>query len=127
VTRIAVACTALLLLLASAAQAAPAPGAPGARHTWTPADKHGFGTATQLGSHTWFTLRSAELTEIYYPDLGTPSFRQLEFAVTDGKSFIDRETDADVTSRVSAMPGSLTFEQVTRTTPWRASSPRTRS
>jgi glucoamylase len=119
VTRIAVLASALLLLLASGAQAAPAPGAPGDRHTWTAADKHGFGTAAQLGSRTWFTLRSAELTEIYYPDLGTPSFRQLEFAVTDGRSFIDRETDEHVTSRVTAIPGSLTFKQVTQTSRWR--------
>ena len=51
---------AVLLALAAPAQAAPpAPGAPGGRHTWTAADKHGFGTATQLGSRTWFTRRSA--------------------------------------------------------------------
>jgi Glucodextranase, domain N len=49
-------------VLAAPAQAAPpAPGDPGDRHTWTAADKHGFGTATQPGSHTRFTLRSAEL------------------------------------------------------------------
>jgi glucoamylase len=122
VTRIASALLAVVLALALAASAqaaAPAPGAPGERHTWTAADKHGFGTSTQLGSHTWFTLRSAELTEVYYPDLGTPSLRQLEFVVTDGRSFIDRETGPNVTSRVTAIPGSLTFKQVTRTARWR--------
>lgn len=98
---------ALTLVTASTALAAPpAPGAPGDRHTWTAADKHGFGTATQLGSRTWFTLRSAELTEIYYPDLGTPSLRQLEFVVTDGKRFADRETGPGVSSRVEPIPGS---------------------
>src|ERR687895_1505706 len=102
-TRFLLAALALTLLTASTALAAtPAPGAPGDRHTWTAAGKHGFGTATQLGSRTWFTLRSAELTEVYYPDLGTPSLRQLEFVVTDGRSFIDRETGANVTSRVTA-------------------------
>jgi glucoamylase len=120
VTRIAVLATALLLLLcAEALGDRPAPGAPGERHTWTAADKHGFGTATEPGSRAWFTLRSAELTEIYYPDLGTPSFRQLEFAVTDGRGFIDRETDEDVSSEVTAIPGSLAFKQVTRTSRWR--------
>jgi glucoamylase len=111
---------AVLLALAAPAQAAPpAPGAPGDRHTWTAADKHGFGTATQLGSRTWFTLRSAELTEVYYPDLGTPSLRQLEFVVTDGKRFVDRETGPGVSSRVEPVPGSLTFRQVTETRRWR--------
>jgi glucoamylase len=111
---------ALLCALAAPAQAdRPAPGAPGDRHTWAAADKHGFGTATQLASHTWFTLRQAELTEVYYPDLGTPSLRQLEFVVTDGRRFIDRETGPGVSSRVEAIPGSLTFRQVTQTRRWR--------
>ena len=69
----------VLAVLASAvpAQAArpPAAGAPGVRHTWAPADKHGFGTAHQLGGHAYFTLRQASLSEVYYPDLSTPAFR----------------------------------------------------
>ena len=63
----------------------PAPGAPGAIHTWAPADKHGFGSAEQLASKAWFTLRQGSLSEIYYPDLSTPAFRGLQFAVSDGK------------------------------------------
>ncbi len=111
---------ALTLVTASTAVAAPPPaGAPGDRHTWTAADKHGFGTATQLGSRTWFTLRSAELTEVYYPDLGTPSLRQLEFVVSDGQRFVDRETGPGVSSRVEPIPGSLSFRQVTETRRWR--------
>ena len=47
----------------------PAPGAPGAVHRWAPADKHGFGTAHQLDSKAWFTLRQGSLSEIYYPNL----------------------------------------------------------
>ena len=90
----------LLVVLAVCAMApkadarAQAPGAPGDPHTWAPADKHGFGTATALASNVWFTLRDAELSEAYYPDLGTPSLRGLEFAVTDGRTFLDRETGA---------------------------------
>ena len=105
---------------AVAAEAKPqAPGAPGDVHTWAPADKHGFGTAHDLDSRVWFTLRAAELTEAYYPDLGTPSLRDLEFAVTDGRSFIDRETDPGVETRVWALPGSLIFHQTTSTDRWR--------
>ncbi len=107
-------------LLPALAHAKPqAPGAPGEAHTWAPADKHGFGTAHDLQSQVWFTLRAAELTEVYYPDLGTPSLRDLEFAVTDGSSFIDRETDAGVETRVVPVPGSLAFQQVTSTERWR--------
>jgi len=43
--------------------------------TWTPADKHGFGTATSLASKVWFSLEHGELTDVFYPDLGTPSLR----------------------------------------------------
>ena len=86
-------------MLATATPAAearpPAAGAPGATHTWAPADKHGFGTAHQLAGHTYFTLRQASLSEVYYPDLSTPAFRGLQFAVTDGKTFVDRETVDD--------------------------------
>jgi glucoamylase len=107
-----------------------APGAPGAIHTWAPADKHGFGTARQLDSLAYFTLRRASLTEVYYPDLSTPAFRGLQFAITDGKTFLDRETVDDdprhiepvapgVTARVTPLKGSLGFRQVTRTARWR--------
>ena len=114
-------CVALLAgTLVGAAQARPpAPGAPGERHTWAPADKHGFGSAIGPESPAWFTLRSAELSEIYYPDLSTPSFRDLEFAVTDGRSFLDRETDAAVRSEVEALPGALAFRQTTETARWK--------
>ncbi len=113
-----IACCALLVSPVGA-RAAQAPGAPGERHTWAPADKHAFGTATRLASNVWFTLRAAELTEIYYPDLSTPSFRDLEFVVSDGKTFIDRETGPGVRSEVRPLPGSLTFRQTTQTARWR--------
>ena len=56
---------------------------------------------------------------MYYPDLSTPAFRDLQLAVTDGRSFTDRETDPGVRSRVEAVPGSLTFRQTTSTRRWR--------
>jgi glucoamylase len=119
-----------LLVAAPAAEAKPpAPGAPGAIHVWAPADKHGFGTAEQLDSKAWFTLREGSLSEIYYPDLSTPAFRGLQFAVSDGKR-LERETVDDdprhieplargVTARVEAVPGSLAFRQTTQGTGWR--------
>ena len=108
----------------------PAPGAPGTQHTWAPADKHGFGTAHQLAGNAYFTLRQASLTEIYFPDLSTPAFRGLQFAVTDGKTFVHRETVDDdprhiepvapgVTARVEPLRRSLGYRQITRTTRWK--------
>lgn len=106
-----------------------APGAPGARHTWAPADKHGFATARQRAGNAYLTLRQASLSEVYYPDLSTPALRSLQFAVVDGRR-VQRETvegDRDhvepvapgVTARVEPLPGSLGFRQVTETRSWR--------
>src|SRR4051812_38019066 len=84
---------ALVVLIAALAPAAAtahsrtAPGAPGAKAWWTPADKDGFGTAASLDSKLWHTLEQGELTEVYYPDLGTPSIRDLQLVVTDGRTF----------------------------------------
>jgi glucoamylase len=100
---------------------------PALASSWAPADKHGFGTARQTGSPVWFTLRQASLSEVYYPDLDTPSFRGLQFAVTDG-THVDREVVDDdpahieppaVKARVEPVPGSLTFRQITENSRWR--------
>jgi glucoamylase len=117
-------------VVATTAAKPPAPGAPGDIHVWAPADKHGFGTAEQVASKAWFTLRQGSLSEIYYPDLSTPGFRGLQFAVSDGNRLLQRETVDDdprhieplapgVTSRVEPVPGSLEFRQVTRGAGWR--------
>src|ERR671914_448211 len=121
---------ALFAAAGPAAAKPPAPGAPGAIHTWAPADKHGFGTARQHAGNAYLTLRKASLTEVYYPDLSTPSFRGLQFAITDGTTFVDRETVDDdprhiepvapgVTATVEPLRRSLGFRQVTRTARWK--------
>jgi glucoamylase len=83
-----------LLLAAPAAGRRQAHGAPGSKPDWARADKHAFGTSATRGSWVWFTLRAREMTEVYYPDLGTPSIRDLEFVVSRPGSFVDRETAA---------------------------------
>src|SRR3954467_11995084 len=50
-----------------------------ARAVWTPADKEGFGTSATVDSKLWYTLERGRLTEVFYPDLGTPSVRDLQF------------------------------------------------
>ena len=109
---VAVGVVSLTVGLPAVAGASGAPGAPGAAATWTPADKHGFGTATSLTSKVWFSLEHGELTDVFYPDLGTPGLRDLQLIVTDGKTFADLERDA-TTSRVRLLdPRSLTYQQV---------------
>ena len=61
---------------------------------WTEADKDGFGTSTTDGSKVWYTIDDGQLTEVYYPDLGTPSVRNLQFIVSDGRTFAELETEA---------------------------------
>ncbi|HEV7846957.1 MAG TPA: glycoside hydrolase family 15 protein, partial [Thermoleophilaceae bacterium] len=86
-----VALTVLLLSAAPALAAGPAPGGPGDKALWTEADKDGFATSRSLASRVWLTLNDGRLTEVYYPDLGTPAVRDLQFVVSDGASFTERE------------------------------------
>ena len=110
-----VAASVLALLATGFAGAAPtlgAPGAPGDRAVWTPADKDGFGTSTTTRSKVWYTLNNGELTEVYYPDLGTPSVRDLQFIVSDGATFAERESDA-TNQQVQLVDGrALEYKQV---------------
>ncbi len=65
-----------------------------------------------MGSKVWHTLDDGMLTEVYYPDLGTPALRTLQFVVSDEKTFAEREQDA-TTQRVELLdPKSLTYRQV---------------
>jgi glucoamylase len=105
-------CAAIVLGVPAGASAADAPGAPGQVATWTHGDKDGVATSTSAASKVWLTLNDGELTEVYSPDLGTPSVRDLQFAVTDGKSFVEREHE-DATHAVTLTdPRSLTYRQV---------------
>lgn len=100
---------AAFLLIATPAYARErAPGAPGDKARWAKADKHGFGTSAGKASRVWFTLREAELSEVYYPDLSHPSAKALEFSV-DGKA---------VTSGTVTNEG-LTYTQTSETKAWR--------
>jgi len=89
-----------------------APGAPGATPVWTPADKDGYGTSAGTTSKVWHTISNGELTEVFFPDLGTPDIRDLQLVVSDGRTFAERETDA-TTHRVElADQRSLTYRQI---------------
>jgi glucoamylase len=94
------------------AAAGIAPGAPGAVALWTEGDKDGFGTATTTASKVWHTLDDGELTEVYYPDLGTPAVRDLQFVVSDGRTFTDREREDTVHRVTLSDPRSLSYRQV---------------
>jgi len=103
----------LVLVSTSLAEAASSSSdAPGDKAVWTPADKDGFGTSTTTASKVWYTLNKGELTEVYYPNLGTPSVRDLQFIVSDGETFADLETDA-TTHEVQLVDGrALEYRQI---------------
>jgi glucoamylase len=101
------AAAALLLALVPVAEAQKK------KPTWTSADKHGFGTSATRDSKVWFTLGSrGELTEVYWPNLGTPQVRDLEVIVAEADGVAQRETEA-TTTRTELVDGrSLSFRQV---------------
>jgi glucoamylase len=102
----------LLVVGATGLARAASSGALGEKATWTPADKDGFGTSRNTASKVWYTLNDGELTEVYYPDLGTPSVRDLQFIVSDGKTFAERETEA-TTQSVQLVDGrALEYRQI---------------
>ena len=106
----------MLVVPASAAAApATAPGAPGETALWTEADKDGFGTAQSKRSKVWHTLDDGELTEVYYPDIDTPALRDLQFVVSDGRSFAERERENASHAISLADKRSLTYRQVNTT------------
>jgi glucoamylase len=73
-------------------------GAPGMEPRWTGSEKEAVGTAYNTASRVWFTLARGILTEIYFPTVDSPQVRDLQFLVTDGKTFChDEKWDLDST------------------------------
>ena len=76
-------------------------------------DKDGVGTSLTRDSKVWYTLTGGSLSEVYYPTGDSPNVRSLDFAVTDGHSLTQRETDASVTRSVALIDQkSLTYRQI---------------
>jgi len=77
----------------------------GADADWLPANKTGFGTSYTTTSNLWFTLQNGRLSEVYYPHIDTPSVRNLDFIVTDGKDFATRAQDGSTSITRLVNPG----------------------
>jgi glucoamylase len=65
----------------------PASGGPGIAPRWTRGAKDAVGTAYSVASSIWFTLSAGIINEVYYPTIDRPQIRDLQFLVTDGKTF----------------------------------------
>ncbi|MGE5326965.1 MAG: hypothetical protein ACM3NO_07990, partial [Deltaproteobacteria bacterium] len=66
-------------------------GAPGIPPRWTSSSKDGVGTAYATSSRVWFTVSHGILNEIYYPTIDRAQTRDLQFLITDGKTFFHEE------------------------------------
>lgn len=66
-------------------------GAPGIEPRWTSSAKDGIGTAYHTSSCLWFTLSHGIINEMYFPRVDSPNTRDLQFLITDGKTFCHEE------------------------------------
>lgn len=101
---------ALPLYARPAPAASVAPGAPGAAGYWATGRKMGVGAAAGRASRVWFTIAEGILSEAYYPTVDTPDVGSLQYVVTDGHSFTQRES-VDTLHVIRALDApSLAFE-----------------
>ncbi len=85
-------------------------GWPGIPPRWTAGSKDGVGTAYADASKVWFTLWRGILTEIYWPSVDLPQTRDLQFLITDGKTFFHEEK-RDLDSKMSRVaPHALVYQ-----------------
>lgn len=66
-------------------------GRPGIEPRWTRGNKDAVGTAYSAASRLWFTLSAGVIDEVYYPTIDRPQIRDLQYLITDGKSFFHDE------------------------------------
>ncbi|MDZ8188477.1 MAG: glycoside hydrolase family 15 protein [Nostoc sp. ChiSLP02] len=66
-------------------------GSPGIEPRWTHANKDAVGTAYSTSSHVWFTVWNGIVTEVYHPTVDRPQIRDLQYLISDGKSFFHEE------------------------------------
>ncbi|WP_235526563.1 hypothetical protein [Nostoc piscinale] len=75
-------------------------GSPGIEPRWTHANKDAVGTAYSTSSRVWFTVWNGIVTEVYYPTVDRPQIRDLQYLISDGKSFFHEEkTPSAIKSR----------------------------
>ncbi|MGB6688693.1 MAG: hypothetical protein WBE76_12715 [Terracidiphilus sp.] len=66
-------------------------GKPGIEPRWTHSNKSGVGTAYSASSHLWFTIWNGIVTEVYYPTVDRPQLRDLQYLITDSRTFFHEE------------------------------------
>ena len=62
-------------------------GQPAIAPRWTRSAKDAVGTAAAASSRVWFTMSRGVLNEVYYPTVDRPQIRDLQYLITDGRTF----------------------------------------
>lgn len=89
-------------------------GSSGLPPNWSPASKQGIGTACNDKSKVWFTIANGIITEVFYPTIDTANIRDIQFLVTDGKTFFNEER-RDTVSKVEYIDAKALCYRVTNT------------
>lgn len=88
-------------------------GRPGLAPNWASGSKQGVGTSASARSRVWFTIARGIITEVYYPRVDIANTRDLQFLVTDGRSFFHEE-QRDLSHSIEYVdPKSLAYRIVT--------------
>lgn len=91
-------------------------GHPGMPPRWTRSEKEGVGTAYNTASRIWFTLSHGILNEVYFPTVDSPQIRDLEYLITDGKSFFHEEK-RDLTTDLEYLDAHALGYRITKSDP----------
>jgi glucoamylase len=91
-------------------------GAPGIEPRWTSSAKEGLGTAYHTSCRVWFTLSHGIVNEIYYPTVDQPNTRDLQFLITDGKTFCHEEK-RDLEHKIDFPERDCVFYRITNSEP----------
>ncbi len=89
-------------------QEVAAPGRPGNAPHWSNGAKTGVGATVAPHSRVWFTFSQGILNEIYFPSIDEANTREIQFLVSDGKSFLSEEktgTEHEVAAIADGVPG----------------------
>lgn len=91
-----------------------ASGGPCLPPNWSPASKQGIGTSANDKSRVWFTIANGIITEVFYPTIDTANVRDIQFLITDGKTFFNEERK-DTLSKVEYIDPKALCYRVTNT------------
>jgi glucoamylase len=86
----------------------------GDRAAWTTGNKMALGTSATSNSTVWFTVANGVTSEVFYPRADMPNMQDMQYVVTDGRTFVDLEREA--TDHQVSMPDQTALEYVVTNT-----------